>query len=228
MRAITDTFEPADFSIEELKFILGDDKTPGHLRESPTVALHGGVPKGVNPVAIQTLLSRLRELDELSAARNVAWVGYEPIEDSISRFIAYQEKCMEAQSFGEPRHPSQMTWDSTGAMSKGGIGSDASEKVRTELQPDGTRIPFTVKLIDGKRRSKVWGQPKVTNTTNDRITHENGVLACTICDKPITSYDPSTATSRIKNKVRSEARKHCMNAKTEISRHRAIANVAIA
>lgn len=221
MPAITDTFEPADFSIEELHFMLA------HLKESPTVALHGGVPKGVHPVAIQTALARFRELDELSDVRNVPWCGYEPIEDSISRFLAYQEKCMEAQKFGEPRHPSQMTWDSTGAMSRGGIGADASEKVRTELHPDGTRVPFTVKLIDGKRRSKVWGQPKVVNTSNDRIIHTNGVLTCSICDKPIASYDVDRATSRTMNKMRAEARKHCMNAQSEISRHRAIANVVI-
>jgi hypothetical protein len=223
MHTVVDIFEPADFSLQELAFLRA------HLKESPTVALHGTIPTGVSKEAITAALGRFRELDELAAARNVPWVGYEPIEDAIDRFIAYQEKCLAAQEFGEPRHPSQQTWDSTGAMTKGGIGADASEKVRNELLEDGTRIPFTVKLIDGKRRSKVWGQPKTpVNTSLDKITHADGILHCTICDKPIGSYDTARATSRIVNKVKAEARKHCMNAKSEISRHRAIANVPIA
>lgn len=224
MHAIVDTFEPADFSLEELRFMLD------HIKESPAVALHGGVPKGVNPVAIRAALSRFRELDELSAARRVAWSGYEPITDSIERFIAFQEKCLEAQKFGEPRHPSQSIWDSTGARIEQGIGSDASEKVRNELLSDGTRRPFTVKLIDGKRRSSIWGRSaqQAVDTTNDRITHENGVIFCTICDKPITSYDVTTASTRIKNKHIKLGRDHCMKSQTEIARHRAIANVPVA
>ena len=223
MHVIVDKFEPADFSLEELAFLRA------HLQESPTVALHGGVPKGVNPAAITSALSRFRELDELHTARNVPWVGYEPIESSIDRFLAYQEKCIEAQTFGEPRHPSQHIWDSTGAKIDQGIGSDASEKVRNELLPDGTRIPFAVKLIDVKRRSKVWGQPRTQlQTADDKITHENGIVFCTICNKPITSYDVTTASSRIKNKHIKLGRDHCMKSQTEIARHRAIANVPVA
>ena len=222
MQTVVDVFEPADLSMAELRFLRE------HLGESPKVAMHGGLPKGASPEAITAALDRFRELDELSAVRNVQWVGHEPIKDAIDRFIAYQEKCMEAQQYGEPRHPSMQTWDSTGAMSSGGIGSDASEKVRTELREDGTRIPFAVKLVDGKRRSKVWGRPKAINTSLDKITHENGVIACTICEKPIYSYDPARGGTRAVNKARSEGRKHCMQSKHEESRHRAIANVPIA
>ena len=223
MQTVVDTFEPADFSLEELAFLRD------HLSESPTGALHDGTPKGVNKTAITAALSRFRELDELKTARNVPWAGYEPIKESIDRFIAYQEKCMAAQQFGEPRHPSQHIWDSTGSKIDQGIGSDASEKVRNELLEDGSRIPFAVKLIGGKRRSKVWGQPKTAITTaDDKITHENGIVFCTICNKPITSYDVTTASSRIKNKHIKLGRDHCMKSQTEIARHRAIANVPVA
>ncbi len=222
MHTVSDTFEPADFSIPELRFLRE------HIKESPTVALHGKIPTGISTEAITAALGRFRELDELSAARNVPWVGYEPITESINRFIAYQEKCMRHQQDGEPRHPSQKTWDSTGAMIDGGIGSDSAEKIRHELTEMGDRIPFAVKLTTSVRRSKVWGQPKVVNTSNDKITHENGVLACTICDKPITSYDPTRASTRKVNAAKATARKHCMDAKSEEVRHRAIANVPIA
>lgn len=221
MHVVGDKFEPADFSLPELRFLRE------HLKEPTTVALHGKLPPGVAPEAIRAALTRFAELEDLHKHRNVPWAGYEPIEDSIDRFIAYQEKCMEAQQYGEPRHPSQKTWDSTGAMSDGGIGSDSADKVRNELREDGTRIPFAVKLVDGKRRSKVWGRPRVINTQDDKITHANGVLHCTICDKPITSYDPARASSRTVNKARSTARKHCMTSKHEEARHRAIANVPV-
>lgn len=221
MAPVTTVFEPADFSMAELRFTLE------HLGESATVALHGDLPKGVNPDAIRPLFGRFTELHELSEVKNVPWCGYEPIKASIERFIAFQEKCLEAQALGEPRHPSAMSWDSTGAMHKGGIGSDSADKVRSELLPDGTRIPFAVKLVDGKRRSKVWGVQKPINTTLDKITDAgNGTFTCSICDKVVASYELVKG-RRARNKAIKLVRDHCMHAKTEQSRHRAIANVPV-
>ena len=53
-------------------------------------------------------------------------------------------------------------------------------------------------------------------------------MFCTICDKTITSYDVTTASSRIKNKHIKLGRDHCMASKFEEARHRAIANVPVA
>ena len=219
---VQEVFHPAKFSIEELQFLLA------HLEESPNVALHGGIPKGVNPLAVKDALGRFRELSELSEVRKVAWAGYEPIRDSIERFIAYQEKCVRGQEQGEPRHPSAMTFDSTGAMSKGGIGSDASDMVRTELLPNGSRKPFGVQLVGTVRKSRMWGgqQSNAAATVDEIKHHENGTLECTICQKVVAHYEVEKGT-RVRNKAKADARKHCLKASKELARHRAILNVPI-
>lgn len=218
---LTDSFEPARFSVEELTFILE------HLEESPTVALHGGVPRGVHPEAVKAALGRFVELQELSKVKKVAWCGYEPIKDSIERFIAFQEKCREGQSYGEPRHPSMMTWDSTGAAARGGVGSDASDMVRTELLPDGSRRPFVVKLVNSQQRSKMWGRQEPINTTLDKIADNgDGTFTCTICEKVVANYEVDRGT-RARNRALKAARDHCRSVKKEHARHRAILNVPI-
>lgn len=214
-------FQPAQYSIEENRFMLD------HLGESPNVALHEGAPKGVNPVAIKTALGKFTELEELQALRKVPWAGYDAIRDSISRFIEFQEKCVEGQQYGEPRHPSQMTWDSTGAMSRGGVGSDSSDMVRSELRPDGERVPFGVTLIDGKKRTSMWGKKTAPPSSEDKIVDNgNGTFTCTICAKVVASYDKDRGT-RARNTAKKAVRDHCLKAKREHSRHRAILNVAI-
>ena len=221
MPPTVEVFEPADYSLEELAFMRE------HLRETPNVALHGKLPSGVNPVAIKRALGRFSELHELAEVKQVPWAGYEPIEDAIDRFIAFQEKCMEGQASGEPRHPSQQTWDSMGNMSKGGIGSDASEKVRSELLPDGSRRTFTVPLVAVAKKSRMWGIKVPGQTTPDAITfNPNGTYECSICKKAVSSFDLAKGT-RARNKARSDARTHCAKAKTELQRHRAIMNVPV-
>ncbi len=223
-------FEPADYSIEELTFALE------HLRESPNVALHGGVPAGVNPLAARTLLGRLYDLDELQRVKGVAWgwsddgslTGFDAIEDSIARFIAWQEKCLDMQKKGGPRHPSQHTWDSTGAMSHGGIGSDSSDKVRSEITDDGVRRKFAVMLHeDGRKRNvKMPWQKKSPKIGDDSITLADGVYHCSVCDKPIASFDLDLGRPA-QNKARKTVREHVRTAKNELERHRSLVNVPI-
>lgn len=223
-------FEPADYAIEELTFALA------HLGESPNVALHDGTPKGVNPITVRRLLGRLYDLEELRAIKGVPWgwsddgqfTGYDAIRDSSERYIKWQAQCLEHQARGGPRHPSQHTWDSTGAMSHGGIGSDASEKVRSEILDNGTRKTFAVMLKeDGRKRSvrMPWQKP-APPVGSDLISLDNGVYACSICVKPIASFDP-TKGRREQNKARKIVREHVRDSKTELARHRALVNVPI-
>ena len=222
MPPTVELFEPADFAIAELHFMLQ------HLTETPNVALHGTPPPGVNPVAIRKTLGRFSELEELKRVKQVPWAGYDPIKDSIQRFIAFQEKCLQGQAQGEPRHPSQHTWDSTGAMSRGGIGSDSSDKVRSELLPDGTRRSFTVNLTNlTKRQRSMWGPQSAPPVHQDAIMYnDNGTYSCTICQKVVVSFDIDKG-SRARNKARADARKHCLKSTKEQARHRAIANVPV-
>jgi hypothetical protein len=223
-------FEPADYSLPELKFALS------HLRESPNVALHGGAPDNVNPDAVKPLLGRLYDLDELKRIKGVPWgwsddgalTGFEAIEDSITRFIRWQEKCRELQKKGGVRHPSQHTWDSTGAISHGGIGSDASDKVRSEITDDGVRRKFAVMLHeDGRKRAvKMPWQKPAPKIGDDAITLDNGVYHCSICEKPIASFDIDRGRPA-QNKARKTVREHVRTAKNELERHRSLVNVPI-
>lgn len=224
-------FEPADYSMVELKFALD------HLRESPNVALHGGVPEGVNPLAVKTLLGRLYDLEELRTIKGIPWgwsedgqlTGFDAVEDAIERFIAWQEKCLEMQKRGGPRHPSQHTWDSTGAMSHGGIGADASDKVISEIMDDGTRRKFAVTLHeDGRKRTvKMPWQKPAPKIGEDAITlDERGVYSCSICEKAIASFDVDKGRPA-QNKARKTVREHIRQTKTELERHRSLVNVPI-
>lgn len=223
-------FEPADYALEELAFLKA------HLRETPNLALDEGVPKGVNPIVVKRTLGRLSELEELRRMKKREWGfsqadetirGYDAITDAIDRFIKWQEQCIEHQARGGPRHPSMHTWDSTGAMSTGGIGSD-SKKVLHEILPDGTRRPFAVTLVEDGRRRRAdmpWTRAKAP-TAPDAITVNNGVYHCSVCAKPITQFD--TARGRqAQNKARGVVRKHLKTAKHEVTRHRALVNVPI-
>ncbi len=223
MPPTVELFEPAKYSMPELAFLLK------HLEESPTVALHGdALPKGVNKDAVVPLLERLSQLSELERVKKAPWAGYEPIRDSIERFIAFQEKCLQGHAVGDVRHPSQYVWDSTGAAMKTGIGSDSAEMVRTELLEDGTRVPFAVQLTGTARRASRWAKKTAPATFDDKIAlAANGTLTCTICDKVVANYDPQKGT-RAKNKALADARKHCMKTSTEQGRHRAIVNVPVA
>ena len=222
MPPTVELFEPADYSLAELAFLRE------HLGESPTVAFHGGVlPKGVNPDAVRPALERFVQLAELEKIKQVPWIGPEAVKDSIDRFISFQDKCLAGQAMGDVRHPSQHTWDSTGASSKSGIGSDASDKVRNELLPDGTRRPFAVQLVGTARGKSRWARGGATALQDDKIVlAANGTLTCTICDKTVAHYEPLKG-SRAKNKALAEARKHCMKSSNEQARHRAIANVPV-
>ena len=222
MPPTVELFEPADYSLEELAFLRE------HLQESPAVALHGGtLPRGVNTAAVTKALSRFSELAELERVKNAPWAGHDRIADSIDRFIAFQEKCLKGQEQGEPRHPSQSTWDSMGAQQKAGIGADSNDKVRHELTPEGERRPFAVQLVGTPRKSSMWGRKTAPAEFHDKITlADNGTLSCSVCNKVVANFDPAKG-SRARNKALAEARKHCMKASSEQARHRAIANVPV-
>ncbi len=222
---IGDTFEPADYSLQELAFLMA------HMEETPTVALFEDVPAGVNRAQIERTLTTFNQLEELRKVKKQQWAGFDAIKDSAARFIAWQEKTMELRRRGGPRHPSMHTWDSTGAMTTGGIGSDSSEKVRHEITDDNQRIPFAVPLRDVNKKSV--DLPWVTKTRSSRksapvdiVSHTPGIYTCSICDKPVATYDTITG-RRGQNKARTAAVKHLKTCKSEITRHRAILGVPI-
>ena len=235
-------FEPADFSIEELEFLLE------HLEETPNVALHEMDEEGVNPKQIRPILARFAELEELKTHREVAWAGYDAIRDSIKRFLEWHNRSMEIQAEGGPRHPSQHNWDEDGTQTRGGVGADSSEKIRSEIADDGERIPFTVMLrevagggspnmpwVPGSQRktgkaTKTAATPKSSpkNATRkgdvvDGIIHDQklGIFSCKICNEGICTYKKGSG-QRGLAMARRKVERHLRTARKGQARHRAI------
>lgn len=231
-------FEPADFSIEELEFLLA------HLKESPNVALHEMDEEGVNPKQIRPILARFTELEELRTVRDVPWAGYDAIQASITRFLDWHNRSMEIQAEGGPRHPSQHNWDEDGTMTRGGTGADSSEKIRSEIADDGERIPFTVMLrevpgggtpnmpwVPGSKRST--GKAKRTTSSAKNATRagdaDNGIVhdaklglfTCKICNEAICTYQKRSGQRGLALAKR-KVERHLRTARKGQARHRAI------
>lgn len=232
VRIEENTFEPAVLSNAELRFILD------HLKEPPNAALHGGVPAGVNPIAITNALSKFQELEQLKQYRGIPWAGFDAIEDSILRYIAWSERSLAIlaatggpSAQGAIPNASQYAFSDDGSAFKFAIGADSAEMPRTEILDDGTRRAFGVALLqpDGlaaanalanvapwiKRTQAAMTTSKDEMIVNDRGKHGN--ITCSICGKA-EEFDP-----RVRSKflaARSRMARHLKSAKDEVSRHR--------
>lgn len=145
---IENTFDPTDYSTEELAWILEN------LDKPAAVALRV-LPDKINPNAVRPLLMRVQELNELQAHENIQWVGVDVIKQSIKTYLT-EDARWEAEHKRNPRviprFPSLYSWDAKGRPHLGGIGSD-SGRVRTYFLRDANgkttsqRAPFAVSLL---------------------------------------------------------------------------------
>lgn len=224
-------FEPAIYSDEELNFFLS------HLEQTPTAALHGALPAGVNPTAVRSLLDRLQEYDQLQKVHAVAWSGFDAIKDSILRYLAWRERTEEIyrRTGGRSnqraiRHASQYVWDGSGNAYKFGIDADSAEMVRTEIMEDGSRRPFGVKMLEpeGKlipslediapwvRTGKGAAQALADKVVIDQSTRQ-GTMKCTVCGR-VESFDSKNRQEL--SAARARMSRHLKTAKNEVARHR--------
>lgn len=226
------TFEPAIHSNEELRFLLD------HLKEPPNAALHGGVPVGVNPVQINRTLAMLQELEQLRQFRNVEWAGFEAVEDSILRYLSWDERrnAIFAATGGPGGsnaipNASMYSYSEDGSAFKYAIGADNAEMPRTEILDDGSRRSFSVPLLqpDGvaaasqlasiapwiKRSQQALTQSRDEMLVDDSSKH--GTVQCSICKKT-EEFDPKVRSSFLA--ARSRMARHLKTAKSEVSRHR--------
>lgn len=227
-----DTFEPGLCSIPELHFILD------HLKEPPVAAFQDfdpqGNPKhrGVIRVRAESILTRLFELQQLQDYRKVEWAGLEAIEDSITRFLSWHDRVQEMKRRGFKRgEPSMFHWDEMGEPYKFAIGADSGELVRTEIQNDGSRKPFGVKLTHTAAMAMRQDLSDVAPWINRAAHSENpvvdrlvetvkgrmGNIACSVCGK-VEEFDAANRQKRMA--ARGRMAKHLKNAKQELHRHR--------
>lgn len=227
------TFEPAVFSIPELKFLLD------HVEEPPSAALYGTMPPGVNPVAIEQVLTQLHDLQQLQLHRNVPWAGFDVVKDSILRYLSWDEKRLEifrmtggANGQNAVPNASQYEWGEDGSAYKFAIGADSAEMPRTEILDDGTRQPFAVKLLqpDGEamvnalgtvapwiKRGRQSAIAKSKDTVDVVKKGKHGHITCSVCGK---AEEFQTAMRSSFTAARGRMAKHLKQAKTETSRHR--------
>lgn len=219
-------FEPAFYSQEELTYFLE------HFGESPLVALNEDPPKGVNPVAVQRVLGRIYELEELRAKRGVEWKGIAALKDSCERYLVWTDRAKtiatRTKSVERPnglKHASMYEWDGIGKPHKGGTGADGGF-VRSSLAADGSRQEFGVNLLehpDFAATLEGLTLQDLLPVKPKEVFHklladwEKGTIACPICHhtenfKPKQKPTFGAARMRMAN--------HLKRAKEETDRHR--------
>ena len=214
-------FYPAQLSSAELDFLLD------HLEEPPVAALQGRMPEGVNPRAIERVLTPMYELEQMRLHRNVAWAGFDQVRDVIIRYQEWQRQSKDIASQGGPRHPSMFSWDSQGVMTRGTPGTDSSEMVRHEILDSGERRPLF--LADLRRQTQVvkgphlpWVTRDAAADAGDSIEHDDikGLLTCTVCGHVVT-YNVAKGRAAI-NMGRGQMARHLKSTRKEPGRHRAL------
>jgi len=214
-------FYPAMLSTAELDFLLE------HLEEPPVAVLQGRLPEGVNPRAIERVLTPMYELEQMRQHRNVAWAGFDQVRDVVVRYQQWQLRSEDIASQGGPRHPSMHSWDSQGVMTRGTPGTDSSEMVRNEILDSGERRALF--LADLRRSVQVvkgphlpWVTRDATADATDQIEHDDikGLLTCTVCGHVIT-YQAGKGRMAI-NMARGQMARHLKSTRKEPGRHRAL------
>lgn len=223
MQIARELFKPSFYSDDELRFFLT------HMGEAPIVALHKGVPPGVNPVTVRQVLGRITELEQLQAVHGQPWCGREAIKDSIIRYLTWQEKVAALRQRGMPPTPSRYMFDGARRAFPAGIGADG-QFVISEVLPDGTRRKFEVDLLSppdlGDGVAMILSRENMGSLFADRaepnydaLTEDpkKGVVQCPICGKAF-NYNPRQKSTRT-TAMASMAR-HLKTAREEIDRHR--------
>lgn len=219
-------FEPAFFSKEELRYFLE------HAGESPMVALHTAPPPHVNPVAVEKVLGRLYQLEELRKARGVEWKGFAAFKDSIERYLVWTDRseyiAQRTKSVERPnglKHASMFEWDGMGKPHKGGTGADGTF-VRSSLTADGTRREFGVNLVESPDFAATLEGVTLSDLLPTkpkelfRVLLEDwtkGILGCPICNFTI-NFKPKQRQTY--NAARMRMAQHLKRAKEETDRHR--------
>lgn len=214
-------FEPAKYSVPELRFFLD------HAGEPPKAAMYKGVPKGVNPQAVTDCLGQLYDLVELERHQQVSWAGLDTVKDSITRYLDWHERCLEIYRRGGPRHASMHGWEE-GRPIKGAIGSDSADMVRSEIMEDGSRKKFAVDLLvpygqtlPSLEEVAPWlrtGGGTTQPAAPDTIERDDkaGMIKCSVCGKGV-PFDSGVKKSY--NMARAQMARHLRSATKNVERH---------
>jgi len=209
-----DSFDPVVYSVEENKFLKE------HLGEPPVKALKAVTP-GVNPKAIQPLLQKVFDLQQLKDIEGLEWCGVEAMKDAIDVWLEQSSKWAADKRRGRLRFPSMHTFDSRNKPQWQGPGSDV-QKVKTFFRPDGSRQEFAIPLTsDGQvdwTPDFLEAAPPISTQPGVSLNKEIPRLEC-FCGH----VEKFVADSRSSfNAAKGRIKKHLIQAQTEVERHRSI------
>ena len=222
-------FEPAEYSVQELRFLLSI------LGKPPVVVRDMELPDGVVRAQVLKLVTACYELQEMFAHSETPWVGYDAVREQIERMLAWYQTCAELARRGGPKHASMQTWDGNRFLPRGP--ESDSEIVRTEILSDGSRRPLGLDLAspDGQGvgpnliGAAPWLSPtgvgavgdllsstpsKLLFTVNDQS--HTGTITCPICEW-VESYSSQMANG--KNLAMGRMTKHLKRSKTQKDKH---------
>ncbi len=210
-------FEPALYNREELTFFVK------HMGESPMVACHKGLPRNVSRSAVEDVLGRIYQHEEMATAHEVPWCGREKVNECIFTYTEWMDFCTEQTKLGAPKHLSLYDWNADGQGIRGATGSDGGT-VRTKIDKDGNRQRLAVKL--GDRIGDITGDVQSTyvpafakqtvaptKILEDTDRHQ---FECPVCQHT-EQYKRQNQASRRMSWARMAT--HCKSSKEESGRH---------
>lgn len=231
-------FDPVDYSLEELAFILEYAGEPtvvalGRIKseklDNPARGKDGRIKDknpvyypGANPNSIKPLFDRLNELQDLETHSGAKWCGVEAVKSAARQFLTENAKWERDVRRGAPRWPSLYSYDSKGRPFRDGPGSD-SGKVRTYFTADGQRKHFRVPFIpmDLAEGNADWAIRAIADdpTHGLLVDREKNRIECLICHH--TEQFNSESRSSF-NAARARISRHLRSAKTEQAAHREV------
>ena len=213
---MSEMFDPVLYSINENRFLLTA------LGKPPVVALRD-LPSNVNVKAVEPLLRRVYELEQLKEHEGLKWAGVDAVKEKIIAYLRENEKWKsDHKRFRRaPRFPSMFSFDSKGRAHRGGVGSD-SDRVRTYFDEQGNRIPFEIPL-SGEVYEE-WTAPGAAQGGTEgapsgklKVDSANNRIECTLCGHT-ESFKGESRSSY--NAARARISKHLRKATTLVDEHR--------
>jgi len=209
------TFDPANFSLEENQFLID------HLGEPLEAATAKGVPPGVGAGGLKAL-DIVYRFGRRCDQSGDPFVGFEALKEVCRVFLREHAVMSEQARQGvAPKFPSRYEWDTFGKGHLGGVGSDAG-RMRSYFDEQGNRHYFAVKLLTNTERPlPQWLAQKQTKKAAEHRElvddQEHGVVTCPIC-KYSQNYEPGSRSKRAM--ARTRMGKHLKTAKREPDLHR--------
>ncbi len=207
------TINPATYSEAENEFLIA------HLGETPGVAFRADM-RGVNPKAVEPLLRRVIDLEELVKYHNEPWLGLDALRDGIKLYLSQYRKWTADRRRGAPRFPSLYGYTPKGRPIWAAPGADAGI-VQSYFASDGTRKSFLITLVPEEQPEWNPDWAKADEPTKDSglvINHELNRVEC-FCGHT----EGFKAESRSSyNVARARMSKHLRKATEDVDRHREI------